>query len=180
MMLVLIVSALLIAWISFTVGFCLIGTELQGPKKIKKQLWNGRIDKLGKPPFSLFLRAYAEKSYIKSFIMVLVCNIPGHIGMFLFGFIKIGAVMLLIQPFMQGAVVGMGDDKTRAWGVLTAIFEVSGFVVSCCLGFFSRIDLWWISALFLLLNAAVEAGGVVVGVTGVPGIRAVENREYLE
>lgn len=179
-MIVFVLSALLAAWISFTTGFCLIGTQLSLAKKIKKQLWNGRIDKLGKPPFSLFLQAYAEKRYLKSLVMVLVCNIPGHIAMFLFGFVKIGIVMVFIQPFMQGAVVGMGDDKTRLWGVFTAVFEVSGFVVTCCLGFFARLDLWWISAVFLLLNAVIEAGGAPAGVTGVPGRQAVEHKEYIE
>lgn len=100
--------------------------------------------------------------------------------MFLFGLIKIGVVMTLVQPFLQGAVVGMGDDKTRLWGVFTAVFEVSGFVVTCCLGIFSRIDLWWLSALFLLLNGVIEAGGVLGGVTGVPGKQAVEHKEYIE
>lgn len=178
-MITLVLSILLAAWISFTTGFCLIGTQMPLAQRIKKQLWNGRIDKLGKPPFSLFLQAYAEKNYLKSLIMVLVCNIPGHIGMFLFGFIKIGIIMVLIQPFMQGAVVGMGDDKTRLWGVFTAVFEVSGFGVTCCLGFFSRIDLWWISALFLLFNAVIEAGGALVGITGVPGRQAVVHKEYI-
>lgn len=179
-MIVFILSVLLLAWVSFTIGFCLIGTQMNFAKRIKKQLWNGRIDKLGKPPFSLFLRAYAEKKYIKSFVMVLICNIPGHIAMFLFGLIKIGVVMIIVQPFLQGAVVGMGDDKTRLWGVFTAVFEVSGFVVTCCLGIFFRIDLWWLSALFLLLNGVIEAGGVLVGVTGVPGKQAVEHKEYIE
>lgn len=179
-MIVFILSVLLLAWVSFTIGFCLIGTQLSLAKRIKKQLWNGRIDKLGKPPFSLFLRAYAEKNYIKTFGMVLICNIPGHIAMFLFGLIKIGVVMMLVQPFLQGAVVGMGDDKTRLWGVLTAIFEVSGFIVSCCLGFFARLDFWWIPAVFLLLNAVIESGGVLVGVTGVPGKKAVEHKEYIK
>lgn len=179
-MLVFILSALFIGWISFTCGFCLIGTEFKIARKIKKQLWNGRIDKLGKPPFSLFLQAYAKKDYIKSLAFVLICNIPGHIVMFLLGFIKIGVIMIIIQPFMQGAVVGMGDDKTRVWGVFTAIFETSGFIISCCLGFFSRIDLCWIPVLFLLVNAVIEAGGVFAGVTGVPGIQAVKNKEYIK
>ena len=175
-----VLTACLAAWILFTAGFCLIGTGLEIAVRFKKMLWNGRIEKMEKPPFSVFLRVYGERHYLKSFLMVLVCNIPGHLRMFLLGCVKIGAIMILVQPFMQGAVVGMGDDKTRIWGVFTAVFEVSGFVVSCCLGIWGRIDLWWISGVLLLLNAAAEAGGTLAGVTGVPGIRAVKNREFIE
>lgn len=168
------------AWIAFTFGFCLMGTGFQKALKLKKLLWNGRIDKLGKPPFSYFMKAYEEKRYFKSFLMVLICNVPGHIFMFLFGFIKIGLAMAVIQPFMQGAVVGMGDDRTRLWGVITAVFETTGFVVTCCLGFYGAIELWWISAVFLVLNALVEAGGTLAGVRGVPGAAAVKNKEYIQ
>lgn len=178
-MLSFILSALLVAWILFTVGLCFIGTQLKIAVKLKKILWNGRIDKLGKPPFSMFLKAYEENSFIKSFFLVLLCNAPGHIAMFLLGYIKVGLVMMIIQPFMQGAVVGMGDNKTRFWGVITAIFEVSGFIVSCCIGFWGRITLWWIPVLFLLGNALIEAGGTLSGVQGVPGVQAVKNKEYL-
>lgn len=167
------------AWLSFTIGFCFIGTELTRAKSFKKYLWNGRIDKLGKPPFSFFLQAYESKNYFRSFLMVLLCNAPGHILLFCLGYLKIGLVLVLIQPFMQGAVVGMGDDKTRLWGVITAIFEVTGFIVSCCLGFLGAIKLWWIPVLFLVLNALVEAGGTILGVQGVPGAQAVKNKEYL-
>lgn len=167
------------AWIAFTIGFCLIGTEFDTAKRLKKSLWNGRVDKLGKPPFSAFQKAYGEKRYFKSFLMVMLCNAPGHIALFLLGYLKIGLVLLLVQPFLQGAVVGMGDDKTRFYGVITAVFEVSGFVVSCCLGFFEAVSLWWIPAAFLVLNALVEAGGVLVGVRGVPGAQAVRDKEYI-
>lgn len=168
------------AWIAFTFGFSFIGTQFTSAKRLKKQLWNGRIDKLGKAPFSLFMRAYDKKSYVLSFIMVLICNAPGHVVMFLLGYVKVGLVMILVQPFLQGAVVGMGDDKTRLWGVTTAVFEVTGFIVSVCLGFWGALNLWWISALFLVLNALIEAGGVLVGVQGVPGAQAVQNKEYME
>ncbi len=172
--------AVLIGWFAFTMGFCLIGTQFDTAKRLKKQLWNGRIDKLGKPPFSVFLDAYENKSYIKSFLMVLVCNAPGHVAVFLLGFLKIGIIMVIIQPFLQGAVVGMGDDKTRVWGVLTALFEVTGFITSICLGFWGAYRLWWIPASILMLNALVEAGGVLVGAKGVPGLQAVKNKEYIE
>lgn len=179
-MLLFILFAEIAAWIVFTLGFCLSGTQLDIAKRLKKQLWNGRIDKLGKPPFSVFLQVYEKKSYVKSFLMVLVCNAPGHIAMFFLGFIKIGVVMLIIQPFMQGAVVGIGDDKTRLWGVITAAFEVTGFVVSNCLGFWGAFNLWWIPAVFLVLNALIEAGGTLAGIEGVPGAQAVKNKEYIE
>lgn len=180
MMLVFTMGALLAGWIAFTVGFCLIGTETKTAKGMKKQLWNGRIDKLGKPPFSLFLRAYEKKSYLMSFLMVLICNIPGHIVLFLAGFIKVGVILTIVQPFLQGAVVGMGDDKTRLWGVFTAVFEVSGFIVSCCIGFWGMLELWWIPAIFLIVNALVEAGGTLAGVQGVPGPQAVREKAYIE
>ena len=38
----------------------------------------------------------------------------------------------------------------------------------------------WIAAILLVLNALVEAGGVFFGVQGVPGVRAVRNKEYME
>lgn len=170
---------MIVGWIAFTFGFCLIETQLSVAKDLKKHLWNSRIDMLEKPPFSLFLKVYNEKNYLKSLAMVIVCNIPGHIFMFAMGFVKIGVAMIVIQPFMQGCVVGMGDDKTRIWGVITAVFEVAGFVVSNCIGFFGRFDLLWISGVFLILNAIVEAGGTLIGVQGVPGEKAVKNKEYI-
>lgn len=88
--------------------------------------------------------------------------------------------MILIQPFMQGAVVGMEDDKTRLWGVFTAIFEVTGFIVSVCLGFYGELSLWWIPAIFLVINAGIEAGVTLAGIKGVPGVQAVKNKEYIE
>lgn len=178
-MLLFILAVELVAWVAFTFGFCLVGTRLPLALKLKRWLWNGRIDKLGKPPFSLFLQEYEKKNTIKSFFLVLVCNAPGHIAMFFLGFLKIGLVMAFVQPFMQGAVVGMGDDKTRLWGVLTAVFEVTGFVVTLCLGVWNAFHLWWVPVIFLFMNALVEAGGVLAGVQGVPGPKAVKEKEYI-
>ncbi len=177
-MLTFILIAIIFSWFVFTFAFAFIGTNFSKAHSLNKFLWNSRIDKLGKPPFSLFLKAYENKNYFLSFVMVFVCNIPGHVMMFLFGMTKIGLVMLVIQPFMQGALVGMGDDKTRLYGVVTAVFEVTGFVVSCCLGFFMAVEFWWIPLLFLLLNSAVEASGVLIGAQGVPGVEAVKNKLY--
>ena len=179
-MLQFILAVEIIGWIAFTFGFCLIATQFGTAQKLKKQLWNGRIDKLGKLPFSLFLQVYEQKKYVRSFLMVLVCNAPGHIVLFFAGFLKIGLVMAAVQPFLQGSVVGMGDDKTRLWGVFTAVFETTGFIVSICLGFWGAFHLWWVSLLFLILNALVEAGGTLIGVGGVPGAQAVKNKEYIE
>lgn len=178
-MFIFILSTILIAWIAFIFGFCFISTHFDQACQFKKQLWNGRIDKLNKQPFSSFMKAYASKNYMKSFLMVIVCNLLGHMIMFLSGYIKIGFIMILIQPFMQGAVVGMGDDKTRMWGIFTAIFEVSGLILSCCLGFMGTIEYWWLSMLLLILNGIVEAGGIYVGIKGVPGIDAVKDKTYI-
>lgn len=175
-----ILSTILSAWIVFTFGFCFISTHFDHARQFKKLLWNGRIDKLNKQPFSLFMKAYENKNYMKAFLMVIVCNLFGHILMFLLGYIKIGFIMILIQPFMQGAVVGMGDDRTRMWGIFTAIFEVSSLILSCCLGFIGNIEYLWISMLLLIINGLVEAGGIYVGVKGVPGIDAVKGKIYIE
>lgn len=172
--------AQILGWISFFFGFYLIGTQISTAKSLKKLLWNGRIDKLGKPPFSLFLQAYENKNYFQSFLMVLICNAPGHFFMYFLGSVKIGLIMVVIQPFMQGCVVGMGDKKTRLWGVFTAIFEVTSFIISTCLGFFGAFHLWWIPSILLFLNALIEAGGTLAGVQGVPGVQAVKNKEYIE
>lgn len=177
-MLIFILFATILAWFTFTFAFAFIGTTFTKAQRLTKFLWNGRIDKLKKPPFSLFLRVYEKKSYFLSFIMVVICNIPGHLMMFLFGATKIGLIMIIIQPFMQGAIVGMGDEKTRIYGIVTAMFEVTGFVISCCLGFFWTLELWWLSVIFLLLNGIVEASGVLIGAQGVPGIEAVKNNLY--
>lgn len=48
--------------------------------------------------------------------MVLICNLPGHIALFPFGSIKIGIVMIAIQPFIQGAIIGMGDKRPGLMG----------------------------------------------------------------
>jgi len=177
-MFIFVLISTLLAWFIFTIGFIFVGTSFDKAKKLRRLLWNSRIDKLSKPPFSWFMKVYEDKSYIKSLIFVLLLNAPMHILMFFLGYIKIGLVMIIIQPFMMGAIVGMGDHKTRIYGVITAVFEVTGFVVSCSLGFLGQINLWWIPLVFLILNAIVEAGGVFVGVQGVPGIEAVKNKLY--
>lgn len=176
--LIFVLFAIIFAWFTFTFAFAFIGTTFTKAQKLDKFLWNGRIEKLQKPPFSLFLKAYESKNYFLSFIMVIICNIPGHLMMFVFGASKIGLLMIIVQPFMQGAIVGMGDEKTRVYGVVTSIFEVTGFVTSCCLGFFWAVELWWIPAIFLILNAIVEASGVLIGAQGVPGVEAVKNKLY--
>lgn len=177
-MLSFILCAFLIAWITFTFGFCFINTNFNHACQLKKMLWNGRIDKLGMPPFTYFMQAYERKNYLYSFLMVLFCNFLGHLMMFLLGYIRFGIVMILIQPFMQGAVIGMGDDKTRMWGLFTAVFEVSGLILSCCLGFMGGFNYLWISLLLLILNGFIEAGGIWAGVEGVPGIEAVKHKMY--
>lgn len=177
-MLSFILAALIFAWFSFTFAFAFVGTTFTKAQKLTTFLWNSRIDKMQKSPFSWFIKAYENKNYFRSFLLVLICNIPGHLMMFLFGATKIGLLMIFIQPFMQGALVGMGDEKTRLYGVVTAMFEVTGFVISCCLGFFWMIELWWIPAIFLVLNAIVEASGVLIGAQGVPGVDAVKNKLY--
>lgn len=53
----------LTGWYAFTMGLCLISTQFVAAKRLKKQLWNGRIDKLDKPPFSVILDSYKNKSY---------------------------------------------------------------------------------------------------------------------
>ena len=177
-MLSFILISLLIAWILFTIGFTFIGTSFDKAKKLEVLFWNARIKKLSKPPFLWFMKVYENKKYIKSLIFVLVLNFHMHVAMFILGYIKIGIVMIIIQPFMMGVIVGMGDDKTRLYGVITSIFEVTGFVLSCLFGFFGQFHLCWISIIFLLLNAIVEAGGIFLGVEGVPGIEAVKNKLY--
>lgn len=167
-----------LTWVLFIIGFMFIGTSFNKAKKLEWLLWNSRIDKLSKPPFSWFMKAYEDKSYIKSLIFVLLLNLPMHIVMFILGYLKIGIVLIIIQSFMMGAIVGMGDNKTRLYGVITAIFEVTGFALSCSLGFFGRFHLWWMPLIFLVLNAIVEAGGVFIGVEGVPGIEVVKNKLY--
>lgn len=177
-MLSFILISIILAWFLFTFAFAFAGTSYDKAQKLTRFLWNARIDKMGNPPFSWFLDAYSNKSYIKSFIFVIIINAFGHMAMFIFGYLKIGLVMIIIQPFMQGALVGMGDEKTRLYGVVTAFFEVTGFIISCGLGYFGAIEFWWISAAFLVLNALVEAGGVFIGAQGAPGAAAVKNKQY--
>lgn len=177
-MLSFILISILIGWFMFTFAFAFVGTSFEKAQNLTRILWNGRIDKMDKPPFSWFMNAYEEKNYFKSFVLVLTCNAPGHIAMFLLGYTKIGLIMIIIQPFMQGALVGMGDEKTRLYGVITAVFEVSGFIISCSLGFWGAVKFWWIPTIFLVLNALVEASGVLIGAQGVPGIEAVKNKQY--
>lgn len=45
-MLIFLLVAEIVAWMVFTLGFCLIGTQMNIAKRFKKLLWNGRIDKL--------------------------------------------------------------------------------------------------------------------------------------
>lgn len=173
-----ILFSLIIAWFTFTFAFAFVGTTFGKAQKLTTFLWNERINKLQKPPFSWFMKVYEEKNYFLSLILVLVCNIPGHLMMFLLGATKIGLLMIIIQPFMQGALVGMGDQKTRLYGIVTAMFEVTGFVISCCIGFFWAIEYWWIPIIFLIMNGIVEACGVLIGAQGVPGVEAVKNKLY--
>lgn len=100
-----------------------------------------------------------------------------------------------IQSLMMGAIIAQGDKRTKIFGVATAIFELSAFVISAGMGFcvtrywllanenFTEalqgvLTYWWIPLLLLLFNGLVEASGVLIGAKGVPGVQEVKNREY--
>lgn len=58
------------------------------------------------------MKAYANGNFIQSALFVFLLNFPMHIAMFLLGYIKIGVLISIIQSFLMGTLVGMGDDKT--------------------------------------------------------------------
>lgn len=168
----------LVGWIVFIIGFAYIDTSFQKAKQLNRWLWNSRLDKLSHPPYLWFMNAYDGKEFIKTISYIMLFNGIMHSVMFLLGYFKIGLVMIVIQPFMMGSIIGMGDDKTKLYGIVTALFEVTGFIISCSLGFLGRIDLWWIPAIFLVLNAVIEASGMFIGVQGVPGMDAIKGKKY--
>lgn len=177
-MLVFIFIALLIAWLIFTFALVWIQSGGKTSDNLAKYLWNARIKKLQMPPFSIFMKVYEEKSYLKSFVMVLLINGVMNVFMYLLGLTKIGILLIPVQAVMMGALIGQGDAITKVYGVVTAAFELSAFTVSCCLGFHLAYAYWWIPAILLFLNAVSEASGVLIGSQGVPGIQAVKNEEY--
>lgn len=177
-MLIFLLAALLVGWIIFTFAFAWIGTEFPLAQKLEKSLWNQRIDRLQTPPYSYFMKAYEEKNYLKSALFVMLCNAPMHLVLYVLGYFKIGLVLVVVQCFLMGCLVGMGDDKTRVYGIVTAVFEVSSFILSGCFGLFGLWRFWWVSALLLVCNGLVEAIGTCIGATGVPGAEAVREKQY--
>lgn len=177
-MMVFILAALLAAWLLFTFAMAWINLEAKTPRRLARTLWNARIAKLRRPPFSLFMRVYEDKNYLLSFLMVLLINGVMNVFMYLAGLCKIGLLFIPVQAFTMGAVIGMADPVTKVYGVVTAAFELSAFTISCCLGFWGALSWWWVPAVCLALNAASEAAGVLIGAQGFPGVQAVKNEEY--
>lgn len=190
-----ILIVLMSAWVSFFLGmvFILLKTDLS--IRFEKYLWNSRIEKLNKKPFSIFIKAYEQQNYIKSLIMVFLINFPMVIFMFLMGLSIVGVLFVIIQSFMMGSIIIQGDKKNRIFGIATVIFELNAFATSCIAGFlvsvyavFSNISFiqsianianyLWIPILLLFLNSVVEAGGSLVGANGIPGVDNVKNKNY--
>lgn len=177
-MLLFMLCALLFAWLIFTFALVWINVGTKTSDNLAKTLWNARIQKLSVPPFSVFMHVYEQKSYIKSFIMVLLINGVMNVFMYILGITKIGLLMIPVQAFVMGSLIGQGDAITKVYGVVTAAFELSAFTIACLLGFFGAYQYWWVPAILLVLNALTEAFGVLIGSQGVPGIDAVKNKEY--
>lgn len=186
---------LTVAWMIFSIALCYIDLKSDRSIKLEKFLWNARIDEFNKKPFTYIMKAYEEKSYFKTFLWVIALNLMMNIAMFAMGLLLIGVLIAGVQAFMMGAIIAQGDGKTKMFGVLTAIFELSAFTISSGMGFlvtrnwllagmnftaaFQDVSrYWWIPALLLLSNGLVEASGVLIGAKGVPGVEAVKNKAY--
>ncbi len=187
------VSFYLLQWASFFGGFSYIRT---GERRLEKTLWNLRIDAFQKPPFRLFLAAYAQGAYLKTAGMVILLNLGMLILQGLAGLILLSPVIALIQGFMMGSLVAQGDGRTRLFSLFVCIFEIGAFSTAGAISFYLGVS--WIvygafpealefvisSRLYLLplcslvLNGLSEASGIFFRITGVPGKRSVEEKLY--
>jgi len=144
------------------------------------------------------MKVYEGKSYIKMCLAVIIANFAGHCVTFLMGLTLIGGVYFVVQVFLMGVLVAQGDPKTKMYGVVTAVFEVSAFTLTNGIGFLcswgaltsemgfgasviSTLKSYiWVPMLLLIGNGIVEACGALIGAQGVPGVENVKNKRYKE
>ncbi len=187
-----------LAWCGYGLGFMLVRRASVWTKKLEVLLWNGRIDRLARPPYSWLMTAMFEKKwYAATALLVMALNLPMLVFNFLLGMTGLSVVFSPVQGFVMGALVAMGDALTRRYGTATAVFELTGFSLSAGLG--AMVSVRWITTnmtladsweqmltsgllllpfLFLIGNGLVEAAGIQLGATGVPGIDAVREKRY--
>ncbi len=170
--------SLLLNWVLFTLTMVITQADIGIIQPMSKFMWNTRIMKMSNPPLSLMMKQYERKSFIMVLIWVLILNGGINLLMYVLGSTKIGLSIVFLQGVLMGNILGQADEKTKIYGVVTLIFELSAFTVSGCLGFYGRADLWWVSSILLAENAIAEACGVLVGAQGVPGVDAVREKQF--
>ena len=63
MEIIFIISFNVICWLAILVGYVFIKRKMPFSKKIEKKVWNARIDKFHKFPFSKVMEIYENKRY---------------------------------------------------------------------------------------------------------------------
>lgn len=186
----------ILIWIAFFIGYRFVSIKNGASMKFKKYLWNSRIDKMQYPPFTWVMKL-AEKRNPIIILLVIVINSSMVITEMLLGLLMVGPLFLLLQGFMVGALIAQADKKTQIFSFIVLIFELGSFATSCGLGLYlvaallfngvpilENVDvligsgLLWIPVVLLILNGLFEGSGVLFGIEGVPGIRAVREKLY--
>ena len=184
-------------WLTFFIGFIFIKTKTNSAKKLEKYIWNSRVDKFQKKPFSFVVELYDKKKYFGIVVLVIILNISMVIAQSLSGFVLISPIILAILGFNGGALIAQADKKTMIFSFFVLIFELGSFSLSGGIGFYIGIEwifykkpffeilnlsiikgYYLIPIVCLLLNGIFEAAGIFLNIEGVPGIKAYKEKIY--
>lgn len=184
-------------WITFIIGFFFIKTKLKSARKIEKYIWNSRVDKFQKKPFSYIVELYDKKNYFGIVILVIVLNITIVILQSIIGFILISPIIIALLGFNAGALIAQANRRTMIFSIFVLIFELGSFSISGGIGFYIGIEwifykkpffeilnqtimagYYLIPVVCLLLNGIFEGMGIFFNIEGVPGIKAYKEKIY--
>jgi len=184
-------------WITFIVGFIFIKTKTNSAKKLEKLIWNSRVDKFQKKPFSYVVEWYDKKNYFGLVVLVIILNLTMVILQSIIGFILISPIVIAILGFNAGALIAQADRKTMIFSLFVLIFELGSFSISGGIGFYIGAEwifnkkpffeilnqtiiegYYLIPIVCLILNGIFEAMGIFFNIEGVPGTKAYKEKIY--
>ena len=190
-----------IYWLCLLIGFIVVRSKTDTGRKLERYTWNSRVDSWHRQPvFKYLFNAMDNRKYVLSSILVMLFNLPMVIFQLLAGLIFLSPLVSAYAGIFVGLLVGQGKGKKFfIYTLITLIFEFSAFALAGGIGMSigkswlltdtGFIDSWesvfgdisWFSILpliCLVLNGVLEATGPLLGIDGVPGIRAYKEKIY--
>lgn len=192
----------LVYWVFGSWGFYVAHKRQIRYRRLARQLYNARIDKLQRTPFSALVKSMEQKEYARAVLGIMAVNLNTVVLQFVLG-------VFLLAPFwagFAGTVTGMvhafGTKRTIfPYAVLKMIFAFAAFSVGGTLGMIIGVD-WifgeieilqalqgnlpllfpgfMIALLFLLLHGLIEAAGpIFFEIESIPSLEAVRKKAHL-